>query len=157
VAQLSKKLVTRDTRGRGGRLPLFTSCLEEVFSETQIQCRELLFITAVVIMLEPGCPTYRAPRNPDFLARTSFCQRTLAEWASCFHEHSRVNGYDRRYRTGDFVLFSPVLTSTALLCTVFTKIGHFDHAVYLTYEQQYMQATQERKGTLNWSAYSSWF
>ena len=47
-------------------------------------------------MVEPVCRTYRALRNPNFLARTSFCQRALAEWASCFHEHSRVNGFDRR-------------------------------------------------------------
>ena len=43
-------------------------------------------------MVEPVCRTYRALRTPDFLARPSFCQRSLAEWASCFHEHSRING-----------------------------------------------------------------
>src|SRR5215210_592348 len=51
----------------------------------------------LLIPFEPVCCTYRAPRNPDFLARTSFCQRALAGWASCFHERSRANGFDRRY------------------------------------------------------------
>jgi hypothetical protein len=54
--------------------------------------------TAVVIMVEPVCRTHRALRTADFLPRTSFCQRSLAERASCFHEHSRTNGFDRRYK-----------------------------------------------------------
>jgi hypothetical protein len=64
--------------------------------------------TASVIMDEPIYRyTHRCPRNPDSLARTSFCQRTLAEWASCFHEHSRVNGFDRRYRLEQRVIVHP--------------------------------------------------
>jgi hypothetical protein len=69
----------KPVKRRRGKLPLFMSCREEVFSETHMQ------------------------------SVASLC-----------------------VRTGDFALFSPAHTTTTLLYTVFAKITHLHHGMFLT-------------------------